>query len=167
MTPSPFIPGPRRWMECWQMAEDWPGTHSQQTAVKAALEKFEFATPQHRLMQRIDRHVNAAGRSYLPIGILDMEQLELAGAGGINLSRHLQDPIIIRNYLYHGIGHVVDERDMITPEDRNAFKTAISGHDRGNWPREYRETFCDHIRDWLLAGHTAIDWPITLALLAP
>lgn len=162
---EPRFVHPRRFAEVWQISEDWPGTLDQQRSVRAGLD-FPFKSPGHLLMQRIDRHVNAADRSYLPIGFLEMDQLDLSGAGGINLSHHLKDPVIIRTWLLHGIGHVLDQRDMITQQDRWQFMDWISGHHNGNWNREYQETFADAVRDWLL-WHGVGLWARLTPILLP
>lgn len=142
-------------MEVWEFSRDYSGTPSQQRAVREGL-AFPFHSNGHRLMQRLDRHVNAAGRSYLPIGFMDTEpRLAIAGAGGINLSLHLQDPIIIRNQVCHEVMHVIDQRDMITQADRHLFMDWISGNHNGNWNNEYQETFADAGRDWLLSSYAS------------
>lgn len=145
-------PPPARFSEVWQFSIDWPGTPGQQQAVRDAF-AFPFHSNGHRLMQRLDRHVNDAGRSYLPIGFMDTDpRLAIAGAGGINLSHHLNDPIIIQRQVCHEVIHVVDQRDMITQEDRHLFMDWISGNHRGDWMKEYQETFADAGRDWLLSS---------------
>ena len=160
-------PPSTRFMEVWQFSVDWPGTPSQQQSVREGL-AFPFHSNGHRLMQRLDRHVNAAGRSYLPIGFLEMDRLGLSGAGGINLSHHLQDPIIIRAVVCHEVIHVIDQRDMITPEDRNLFMDWISGNHRGHWLNEYQETFADAGRDWLLSSYASPgQWRQLTAILLP
>lgn len=140
---------PRRFAEVWQMSEDWPGTLSQQDSVRRAL-AFPHGSDGHKLLKRLDRHVNDAGRSYLPIGFMDTEpRLAIAGAAGINLSENLKDPAIIAYWVHHEIFHVIDERDMITWDFRYWFMDQISGHHKGSWSHEYKETFADAGRDWL------------------
>lgn len=146
-----------RFSECWQLSRDWPGTTSQRQYAREALE-LVYNSPRHKLMQRLDRDINAKGRSYITIGFLPMDRLDVSGAGGINLSTHLQDPIIIRTWVSHGLGHVIDQRDMITPTDKAVFKMRISGHAGGDWNKEYQETFADQFRDWFISDGVDYRW---------
>lgn len=140
---------PPRFGEVWQHSADWGGSAGQKAAVRDALIP-EFGSAFHRLAVKLDRAVNARGRSYLSVGFAPMNGgLGLAGAGGFILSDLLTVPSIIAAYGRHEAGHCVDQLDLITPEGRHAFMLSKGADGSGNWNREFMETWADDFRDWV------------------
>ena len=157
---------PRRFGEVWQMSADWFGTTTQQEAVRAALSP-EFGTAFHRVTQKIDRKVNQSGRSYLTVAFAPLPGWLLghAGATGILLSELLTDLAIISAIVRHEMGHVYDQLDLLTQDDKFWFMDRISDHHDGNWMAEYQETWADAFRDWIVDPDGV--WASLTPLLAP
>lgn len=127
------------------MSEDWPGTLAQQVAVREAF-KVEFGSPQHKLLQKVDRRVNAGARHYLPIAFAYTGgQLAFAGASGIVLSE-LLTPAAAGWVVQHEFGHTYEQLDLVTQDDRTWFMGQMSATDL-DW-RHHSETFADAFRDW-------------------
>ena len=156
---------PRRFSECWQMSADFPGTLSQQDAVREAYE-LEFGTNKHLLFKRLDRGINALGRSYLIFGfypddMFNFDQLAVAGRTGINMRAGFAIGAI-PDMALHELGHVVDKL-RITNADRYWFLTAAGIDPNLNtWNHNVQEMFADAVRDCIKGMSWQSLWPILL-----
>lgn len=152
---------PRRFSEMWQIAQDWPGTLDQQRAVRDAL-AVEFGSPQHRVLQKMDRDINLRSRHYLPIGFNDLPPgfLAHAGATGIVLSKLLH-PNYLADIVRHETGHVYEQLDLLTQTDKFWYMEQVSPTDR-DW-RHFTEAFADSFRDWW----KGVGWDSLTAILLP
>lgn len=126
------------------MSEDWPGSLEQQSAVREAL-KVEFGSPQHKLLQKVDREVNRRGQHYLPVAFVDLPWLGRGFATGI-LLRDILNPVALGGILQHEFGHTYEQLDLLTQDDKTWFMGEMSTSDR-DWTH-FAETFADAFRDW-------------------
>ena len=86
----------------------------------------------------------------------------------IDLPRHLYIALAdcITGIVRHETGHVYEQLNLLTQEDKFYVMDLISGHHNGNWAREYDETFADMFRDWWASDGEV--WPeLTPILLRP
>lgn len=142
--PQKFV-NPRRFSECFQASEDWPGTLGQQVAVREALH-VEFGTNQHKLLQKVDKRINERERHYLPIAFTYTGGLlAFAGASGIVLSE-LLTPQSAGWIVPHEFAHSYEQLDLLTQDDKTWFMAQMSAEDR-DWTH-HTETFADAFRDW-------------------
>lgn len=155
---------PRRFSECWQISADYPGTIAQQMAVRDTFH-LEYDTEKHRLFKRLDRSINATGRSFLIFGFLpsDMfafDQLAIAGFTGISL----RDTIAlsaIPDMALHELGHVVDKHFLTNASRLWFMEQARIDTNLNTWNRNVQETWADAVRDCI----KGMAWPQLWAML--
>lgn len=143
----------RRFAEVFQF--DYSGSVEQRSAVEDALTP-EYGSNHHRLLQRLDRQVNASGRSYLSVGFRTGMQIPgLASPAGMTLSA-VMGYSGCYEVARHEFGHIVDFR-LITDADREWFRLEMG---RDTWPGAW-EAFAEAVREWLAGGWKALT-PILL-----
>jgi hypothetical protein len=156
---------PRRFSECWQISADFPGTITQQMAVREAY-ALVHGTNKHRLFQRLDHAINATGRSFLIFGfppddMFNFDQLAVASRAGINIREGFATSAI-PNMALHELGHVVDKL-LITNTDRYWFMTAAGIDPNTNtWNHNVQEMFADAVRDCIKGTSWQSLWAILL-----
>ena len=145
--PLPKYLYPRRFSHVFQMDDTLHGTLVQQQALRDAF-AVSFGTKQNALLTEFDRFYN---RKYqrsaviLEVKPFDSAHLALAGTVSIAFSDKLV-PVGIKAQAVHEFGHVLDNTDFITPEDRERFMS-LMGVITDNW-NEVREAWGDAVRDW-------------------
>lgn len=154
----------RRFGECWELNQDWPGSDDQGRAVREALTPL-YDSKFHQLTRRVDTEINRRGRHYLPVAFVPLNVLGLGFATGILLSDKLSTaPGIISGIVRHEFGHVYDQLDLLDQEQKQWFQRMISGQ-VGNWATEYQETWADAFRDWIASDGEL--WPELTPILLP
>lgn len=147
---------PRRFAEVWQVHYIYRGSEEQQRAVRDSLIP-SWDTNHHRLLQRLDRAVNATKRSHLTIEFHNgMNTPGTASPAGFSLSAAMG---------YHGVwevarhelGHVVDFW-LLTDEHRVWFMKEMG---RESWPGAW-ESWAEAVREWMDGG-----WPSLTPILLP
>lgn len=139
---------PRRFAHVFQMDATLHGSLIQQQALRDAY-AAPFGSKQNALLSEFDRFYNRKyQRSYVTLEVKDFgpdDRLAVAGAVSIAFSDKLV-PIGLKHWAVHEFGHVLDNTDYITQQDREQF-LSLSGVVSGNW-NEVRETWADAVRDW-------------------
>lgn len=144
-----------RFAEVFQVDREHPGTDLQRQALYDTL-TADYGSPHHHLLQRLDRAVNATGRSYLNIGFHHgMLHPGLSSRAGFNLSAAMGRPGIME-VARHELGHLCDFW-LITDQDREWFCKEMH---RDSWPGAW-ESFAEAVREWLSGGWQALT-PILL-----
>lgn len=145
----------RRFAEVMQFDYIHRGSDLQREAVIEALTPI-YGTPHHRLLQRLDRAVNAAGRSYLTVGFRSgMTAPGQASPAGFNLSAAMGWAGCFE-VARHEFGHLVDFW-LLTDDNRNWFMAEMG---RATWPGAW-ESWATAVAEWLGGGWQALT-PILL-----
>lgn len=146
---------PARFAECFQFDPVHPGTFDQRQSVRDSLTPV-FGSAHHRLLLRLDKAVNAAGRHYVTVGFREgMVQPGLASPSGFNLSAAM-GPTGVAEVARHELGHLIDFY-LITDTDRQWFCEQLG---RESWPGAW-ESWAEAVREWLQGGWKALT-PILL-----
>lgn len=146
----------QRFAEVFQFDFLWRGKAEQRQAVVDSLTPV-FGTPHHRLLQRLDRAVNKAGRSYLTIEFHGgMTSPGLASRSGFSLSTAM-GAAGCAEVARHELGHLIDFW-LITDDDRVWFMTEMG---RDSWPGAW-ESWAEAVREWLDGG-----WRVLTPILLP
>lgn len=146
----------RRFAEVFQFDFIFRGDPIQRQAVTEALTPI-FASPQHRLLQRLDKQVNQSGRSHLTIGFHNgMNAPGLASHSGFNLSAAMGWNGCFE-VARHEFGHLIDFW-LLNEADRSWFMAEMA---RATWPGAW-ESWAEAVREWLDGG-----WQVLNPILLP
>lgn len=141
---------PRRFAEVFQVSYLFRGSTLQQEAVRASLTPV-FGTNHHKLLQRLDRAVNASGRSYLTVEFHSgMQSPGTASVSGFSLSAAM-GWAGVWEVARHEFGHVVDFW-LLTDTQREWFMDEMG---RESWPGAW-ESWAEAVREWLDGGWSAL-----------
>lgn len=145
-----------RFAEVFQFDPDHPGTPEQEQAVRDTLIPV-YGSQHHRLLQRLDRAVNATGRHYLTIEFHHgMNSPGTSSPSGFSLSAAMDRPGMLE-VPRHELGHLIDFW-LITDDDRLWFQKIMS---RESWPGAW-ESWAEAVREWLDGDSWQILTPILL-----
>jgi hypothetical protein len=168
MADSPFL-YPRRFSECFQMSDDWPGSHEQQRIVRKTL-TLEYGSDHWQMIKRVDHSINAIYLRHAviigfpPDDMFEQHRSAHAGISGINF-RASYHPTALPGQLIHELFHVVDLH-LMTWADRYWFARQLRPGREDNeidWRRDYQEMFADAGADWWHSGGE--HWPGLTSIL--
>lgn len=141
---------PRRFVYAHQV--DWwhRGTLEQQQALQDSLwpvygSKYHIMARYFAIRYKRPLSQGGKGRSYVSWEIKDMGgYLAIAGTVSVGLSKEITQAQWMKPIVLHEFGHLWDNNDFITNEDRNWFASLTGGTFN-------RETWADAFRDWCLS----------------
>ena len=138
---------PRRFGHVFQVDAAHHGTLPQQQALRDALSPL-YGSKYHALVQNFDRFYNRKyQRSYVSVEIKDFGEEPMLGLAG-SVSFALSDKMAVSTIgqmAVHEFGHVLDNTDYLTEQDRQWFLSALGTP--GPFA-DVKETWADAFKDW-------------------